>query len=72
MICKVKSDPCHIKSVGSGGGDEDWNIINLCRMHHTFQHSFGWFRFCEKFPVVARELDKRGWVFDLNRKLVRK
>lgn len=40
------SDPAHIRSRGAGGkgwtSDGRSNIIPLCRMCHTIQHSHGW------------------------------
>lgn len=32
--CSSGLDPHHIKTVGSGGGDELKNLICLCRYHH--------------------------------------
>ncbi len=40
------SDPAHVKSRGAGGharlANGDGNIIPLCRLCHTKQHSQGW------------------------------
>lgn len=63
IVCSRGSDPCHIRSRGSGGGDEEWNLIPLCREHHQVQHKIGWVRFCKKNPGVARVLDQNGWKF---------
>jgi len=56
-------DPCHIKSKGSGGGDFDWNLLSLCRNHHIEQHKIGWFKFCQKYPKVEKQLISQGWIF---------
>lgn len=62
-ICSVRGcDPCHIKSVGSGGHDEDWNLINLCRIHHTEQHKIGWIKLCKKYPSLELVLASKGWI----------
>ena len=37
--CSEGKDPHHIKSRGSGGGDEPENIITLCRRHHNDAHA---------------------------------
>ena len=57
-------DPCHIKSVGSGGHDHVWNLIALCRTHHTEQHKIGWYKMAKKYPIVETVLDAKGWIFD--------
>lgn len=37
------------------------NLLNLCRFHHSLQHSLGWDRFVEQYPVIRHELKIRGW-----------
>lgn len=64
------NDPAHIKSKGSGGGDYLWNLIPLCRKHHSEQHSFGLYRFSLKHPAVVFWLYHRGWMWD-GKRLVR-
>jgi hypothetical protein len=56
-------DACHIKSRGSGGGDEWFNVIPMCRNCHSLQHQVGWFSFCEKFSHVKHHLELLGWSF---------
>jgi 5-methylcytosine-specific restriction endonuclease McrA len=63
-------DPAHIKSRGSGGDDAEWNLMPLCREHHSEQHSRGWWAFGEKYPGVWLGLKTRGWGWD-GRRLVR-
>lgn len=71
-ICgKYPSDPAHIKTVGSGGNDEDWNLLALCREHHTIQHSIGFFKMCEKYPFLRMILAEKGWIFGAEKKLRR-
>ncbi len=76
LVCgKTPCDPAHIKTRGSGGVDEEWNLLSLCRAHHTMQGSMGFYRFSEKFPMVKWALDYKGWEFDMTGpvpKLVRK
>jgi hypothetical protein len=67
IICDKKSDPCHIKSIGSGGDDVENNLISLCRSHHIIQHQIGWAKFCLRNPKVYDELIKKGWIFKDNR-----
>ena len=54
-------DVAHIKSKGSGGGNEEWNLILLCRTHHRLQHSIGWARFVENHQNVMKILESKGW-----------
>jgi hypothetical protein len=65
LICsRNKTDRCHIKSRGSGGTDDEWNLVTMCRVCHSIQHSLGWFRFAQKHPVVMQELIHKGWTFE--------
>lgn len=47
------ADPHHINTRGSGGPDESWNIMRLCRLHHRQFHDWGWHKFCLTYPRVA-------------------
>lgn len=64
--CIVCGDPsstaAHIQSKGSGGGDEEWNLLALCFEHHRFQHDFGWHDFVTAFPQVLSVLNDKGWI----------
>lgn len=64
-------DPAHIKTRGSGGPDEHWNLIALCREHHTEQGQIGFWRMCEKYPFVRQILAGKGWLFGGDKKLKR-
>ena len=55
------SDPCHIKSVGSGGPDETWNVVPMCRFHHTEQHAIGWVSMWSKYVIIRMKLASMGW-----------
>lgn len=57
------SDPAHVKTRGSGGGDFLFNILPLCRRCHTAQGSYGWKKFALKYPSVLFALYHRGWEF---------
>lgn len=70
LICNRLSDPCHIKSKGSGGDDIESNLMPLCREHHTKQHQIGWRRMTELYPQVYFYLKRYGWSFDENNKLI--
>lgn len=64
VVCKSqKVDKAHIKTRGSGGSSEPWNLIDLCRQHHQLQHSIGFFNLCVKYPDVYKELKQKGWEF---------
>lgn len=43
-------DPHHIKTRGSGGGDETNNLLSLCRKHHTQIHQIGFNKMLELYP----------------------
>jgi hypothetical protein len=56
-----ETDPAHIKSRGSGGGDTHDNLLPLCRRCHTEQHSLGWRVFAGRYAFVTEALAQRGW-----------
>lgn len=60
---RYRVDPCHIKSFGSSGIEEWWNLVPMCRTHHEEQHRLMWKRFCEKYPKAAALLKELGWEF---------
>ncbi len=64
-------DPAHIKSVGSGGHDLPWNLMPLCRRHHSMQHSKGWMFMANKYPRIEMMLFAHGWKIDVMGKLIR-
>jgi 5-methylcytosine-specific restriction endonuclease McrA len=62
LVCKkINPDRAHVKTRGSGGGDEEWNIMPLCREHHVEQHKIGIVTFAEKYKAVKAYLEKHGW-----------
>jgi len=67
LVCNKRGcDPCHIKSYGASGIDEEWNLMPLCRAHHSESHSIGMLRFSEKYPIVLLNLLASGWYFENN------
>lgn len=62
LVCGVPDvDVAHIKTRGSGGGNDDDNVMHLCRDHHTEQHKIGIVTFVEKYWRVRRALQDKGW-----------
>lgn len=72
-ICAAKppSDPAHIKTRGSGGPDDHWNLMSLCRIHHTEQGKIGFWKMCQKYPFFHQFLAGKGWVFNGEKRLRR-
>ncbi len=65
IICNrnIEVDRCHIKTRGSGGTDDDWNILLMCRLHHNEQHSTGFYKMSLKYPHLLVILKYKGWEF---------
>lgn len=62
VICgRIPSDRAHIKTRGSGGKNQEFNLIRLCREHHSEQHNIGFVSFSEKYPVIRMLLKLKGW-----------
>lgn len=61
-ICRIRPVAIHhIKSRGSGGGDEWWNVAGLCYEHHSEIHMIGDIAFMDKYHDYAAILQARGW-----------
>lgn len=57
-------DPHHLISVKSGGPDSEFNVIPLCRMHHSECHQIGLYKFSAKHRKVNDWLVEHGWSAD--------
>lgn len=51
----------HVKSKGSGGPDEKWNLAPLCQFHHTEIHKIGRTTFANKYQAFNLWLINNGW-----------
>ena len=65
LVCsKLGVDVAHVKTRGSGGPDEAWNLMSLCRRDHAIQHQIGIVSFIRLHPTVAAYLASNGWVIE--------
>lgn len=71
----IKASPClvcggrgvdvdHIKTRGSGGTDECFNLWPLCRRCHSEKHSKGLSTFILQNPNLKKRLFELGWQID--------
>ena len=59
----------HMKTRGSGGSDEDYNLISVCLECHNEFHNQGTSHMAKKYYRVMQWLEKNGWYFcDLSEK----
>lgn len=64
LVCgDPNTDPCHIKSVGAGGNDEESNLLSMCRRHHSESHALGWYKFATTHLHMFKILNDFGWEF---------
>lgn len=67
MRCTIENcqnsniDKHHVKTRGSGGSDDDSNILLLCRIHHSEAHQIGMVKLSKKYPEVNAWLEDNGW-----------
>ena len=62
VLCNCKPSACHhIKTRGSGGRDEWWNIVPLCGAHHSECHTLGDVEFMRRYGEYSEILEARGW-----------
>lgn len=65
VICdSTPSDPCHIKSVGSGGNDLTNNLLPMCRSHHIEQHKVGMIKMMDKYDRLYEHMLALGWLLE--------
>lgn len=68
LICGLPNCPeHHIKSRGSGGGEQPWNKVRLCVKHHTGPmvsiHWKGINTFAEDNEIFKEYLISNGWEY---------
>lgn len=56
-------DPSHVKSRGTLGPDEPWNVLPMCRGCHQRWHQMGVRTFLSKYPIFLLRLESLGWDF---------
>lgn len=62
IICGEKNvDIHHIKTRKEGGPDERWNLVPLCRSHHSEAHSMGVKSFADKYIMFRAFLLFFNW-----------
>jgi hypothetical protein len=62
VVCGSRNcDPCHIAPWGRTQIDSEWNILPMCRLHHSEQHAKNWDRMMEKYPRLKLILSVMGW-----------
>lgn len=65
IICgSSPCDPCHLKTVGSGGDDTEENVVPMCRRHHSEQHNLGIKSFYDKYFLFRLAVKERGLKFE--------
>jgi hypothetical protein len=56
-----KLEKHHIKTRGSGGSDDELNLVSLCRSCHTSIHMFGSVKMIRIYPRLAAKFESMGW-----------
>lgn len=54
----------HVKTIGSGGTNDPWNCMTLCRFCHIKKDQKGIVWMTNTFPNYKNWLIKNGWEFD--------
>lgn len=66
-LCQINNDCLgpldidHVKTLGSGGKDEEFNLMTLCRKHHSEKGQKGLIYMSAKYPRVNLFLLQNGW-----------
>jgi hypothetical protein len=64
VCCTISTQRCfhHVKSRGSGGSDESYNLMPLCFKCHEKIHRSPLSEFSKKHTRVKEWLESNGWV----------
>lgn len=54
----------HVKSRGSGGTDDSWNLMPICLTHHNETHSKGNSWMVSQYYGFKKWLLDNGWEYD--------
>ena len=54
----------HVKTRGSGGPDEEWNLVPVSRLIHSLWHSRGNTYMARTYPIIKKWLLEHGWTYD--------
>lgn len=54
----------HVSHRSNLGPNEPWNMMPLCRRHHTDIHMLGKLNMGERFPKVKQWFLDNGWFLD--------
>lgn len=58
----------HIITRKTGGAEENWNYLSLCRIDHQLFHMIGRYAFAKRFPQFFDKIklacEKSGRIFD--------
>ena len=64
IVCNRQGvDLHHVKTRGSGGSDEEFNLMPLCRWHHSQIHTEGLNKLSMKYRV-RNWLEDNDYVYD--------
>ena len=65
IICsRIGADLHHVKTRKSGGTDDEWNLMPLCRKEHQEIHQIGTTSFVNKYKKARQWLLNNNWEFD--------
>jgi hypothetical protein len=69
VVCSSQStEQHHVKTRGSGGTDDPWNLMPVCRRDHTRIHQEGLAKVAKGNLSLLTWLVENGWVFNKERK----
>lgn len=64
LVCRQMGvDLHHVKTRASGGSDDAFNLMPLCRKHHSECHQIGLKTFVERYQGVEGWLLHNGWEY---------
>lgn len=68
VVCKHLAERHHIKTRGSGGSDDDHNLLSLCRTCHMEVHRIGLTTFVRKYHLESKMICKGFYLCEITNK----
>lgn len=68
IICGTQGENHHVKTRGSSGTDDYYNLMPLCREHHQNIHFIGLTTFASKYSEAREWLIRHAWEYSAVKK----
>lgn len=68
IVCRKNAERHHVKTRGSGGSDEEENLLSLCRGCHIEVHNIGLTTFVRKYHLERNMIGRGFYLCEITNK----